>query len=47
MGEQKLFFEDVSEGDAGPEVRHELTRTDLVRSVFLHGAAAALGEPAP
>jgi len=30
MGEQKLFFEDVSEGDAGPEVRHELTRTDLV-----------------
>lgn len=30
MGEQKLFFEDVNEGDAGPEVRHELTRTDLV-----------------
>ena len=30
MGEQKLFFEDVSEGDSGPEVRHELTRTDLV-----------------
>jgi acyl dehydratase len=30
MGEQKLFFEDVSEGDTGPEVRHELTRTDLV-----------------
>ena len=30
MGEQKLFFEDVSEGDAGHEVRHELTRTDLV-----------------
>ena len=31
MGEQKLFFEDVSEGDAGPEIRHELTRTDLVQ----------------
>jgi acyl dehydratase len=30
MGEQKLFFEDVNEGDTGPEVRHELTRTDLV-----------------
>ena len=30
MGEQKLFFEDVGEGDAGPEIRHELTRTDLV-----------------
>jgi acyl dehydratase len=30
MGEQKLFFEDVSEGDTGPEVRQELTRTDLV-----------------
>src|SRR5438128_11970937 len=31
MGEQKLFFEDVGEGDAGPEIRHELTRTDLVQ----------------
>ena len=30
MGEQKLFFEDVSEGDEGPSVTHELTRTDLV-----------------
>ncbi|MCU1458464.1 MAG: MaoC domain protein dehydratase [Actinomycetia bacterium] len=31
MAEQKLFFEDVSEGDLAPEVAHELTRTDLVR----------------
>jgi acyl dehydratase len=30
MAEQKLFFEDVSEGDEGPGVTHELTRTDLV-----------------
>ena len=30
MAEEKLFFEDVNEGDAAPEVRHELTRTDLV-----------------
>ena len=30
MGEQKLFFDDVSEGDAAPEFRHELGRTDLV-----------------
>src|SRR5436309_2751543 len=30
MGEQKLFFEDVNEGDEGPVVSHELTRTDLV-----------------
>lgn len=30
MAEQKLFFEDVSEGDEAPPVRHELTRTDLV-----------------
>ncbi len=27
----QLRFEDVSEGDNAPEVRHELTRTDLVR----------------
>jgi acyl dehydratase len=26
-----IFFEDVQEGDAAPEVRHTLTRTDLVR----------------
>jgi acyl dehydratase len=25
------YFEDVEEGDAAPEVRHRLTRTDLVR----------------
>jgi acyl dehydratase len=30
MGEQKLFFEDVNEGDQAPAVSHELTRTDLV-----------------
>ena len=30
MSEQKLFFDEVSEGDAAPEVAHELTRTDLV-----------------
>src|SRR6059058_4429214 len=31
MAEQKLFFEDVSEGDEAPVVTHELTRTDLVQ----------------
>ncbi|MBV8982161.1 MAG: MaoC family dehydratase N-terminal domain-containing protein, partial [Acidimicrobiia bacterium] len=31
MAEQKLYFEDVSEGDEAPEVTHELTRTDLVQ----------------
>ena len=25
-----LYFDEVKEGDTGPEVRHELTRTDLV-----------------
>jgi len=30
MAEQKLFFEDVGEGDEAPIVSHELTRTDLV-----------------
>jgi acyl dehydratase len=30
VGEQKLFFDDVSEGDAAPEFQHELGRTDLV-----------------
>jgi acyl dehydratase len=30
MGEQKLFFDDVSQGDAAPEVSHDLGRTDLV-----------------
>jgi acyl dehydratase len=31
MGEQKLFFNDVNEGDEAPELSHELTRTDLVQ----------------
>jgi acyl dehydratase len=31
MGEQKLFFEDVSEGDEAPPRTHTLTRTDLVK----------------
>ena len=30
MAEQKVYFEDVTEGDEGPELTHELTRTDLV-----------------
>lgn len=30
MGEQKLFYDDVQEGDAAPEIGHVLTRTDLV-----------------
>ena len=30
MAEQKLFFEDVNEGDEAPAISHELTRTDLV-----------------
>ncbi|MBV8951437.1 MAG: MaoC family dehydratase N-terminal domain-containing protein [Actinobacteria bacterium] len=30
MGEQKVFYEDVKEGDAAPEFSHTLTRTDLV-----------------
>ena len=29
-GENTVFFEDVAEGDAGPALSHELTRTDLV-----------------
>lgn len=31
MAEEKLYFEDVNEGDEAPVVSHELTRTDLVR----------------
>src|SRR5215831_17314211 len=31
VAEEKLFFDDVSEGDEAPVVSHELTRTDLVR----------------
>jgi acyl dehydratase len=30
MAEQKLYFDDVKEGDTAPELRHQLTRTDLV-----------------
>jgi acyl dehydratase len=30
MAEQKLFFDDIKEGDTGPEFSHELGRTDLV-----------------
>jgi acyl dehydratase len=30
MAEQKLFYDDIKEGDTAPEFRHELTRTDLV-----------------
>jgi acyl dehydratase len=31
MGEQKIFFEDVKEGDEAPSRTHTLTRTDLVK----------------
>jgi acyl dehydratase len=31
MAEQKVFFEDVSEGDEAPVFSHELTRTNLVQ----------------
>jgi acyl dehydratase len=30
MGEQRLFFDDVNQGDAAPEFTQELGRTDLV-----------------
>jgi len=30
MTEQKLFYEDIDQGDTAPELAHELTRTDLV-----------------
>jgi acyl dehydratase len=30
MGEEKLFFDDVSQGDVAPEVSQDLGRTDLV-----------------
>ncbi len=30
MGEQKLFFDDVDQGDSAPEFTQELGRTDLV-----------------
>jgi acyl dehydratase len=31
MGEQKLFFDDVTVGDEAPVLSHKLTRTDLVK----------------
>jgi acyl dehydratase len=31
MAEQKVFFEDVAEGDEAPVFSHTLTRTDLVQ----------------
>src|SRR5439155_19560760 len=30
VAEEKLFFDDVNEGDEAPVLSHELTRTDLV-----------------
>ena len=30
VAEEKLFFDDVNEGDEAPAVSHQLTRTDLV-----------------
>src|SRR4029078_4386216 len=30
VAEEKLFFDDVNEGDEAPVVSHQLTRTDLV-----------------
>jgi acyl dehydratase len=30
MAEEKLYFDDIKEGDTGPEFTQELTRTDLV-----------------
>jgi acyl dehydratase len=31
VAEEKLFFDDVTEGQEAPAVAHELTRTDLVK----------------
>src|SRR6204780_194231 len=31
MGEQKLFFDEVTVGDEAPVLSHKLTRTDLVK----------------
>ncbi len=55
MGEQKLFFEDVSVGDEAPVTSHKLTRTDLVKYAGASGdfnpmhhdevAAQAAGQP--
>ena len=55
MGEQKLFFEDVTVGDEAPVITHTLTRTDLVKYAGASGdfnpmhhdevAAKASGQP--
>jgi acyl dehydratase len=55
MGEQKLFFEDVTVGDEAPATTHTLTRTDLVKYAGASGdfnpmhhdevAAKAAGQP--
>jgi acyl dehydratase len=37
MGEAKLYFEDVHEGDEAPALTHTLERTDLVRYAGLSG----------
>ncbi len=37
VDERKPFFEDFSEGDVAPELRHELTRTDLVMYAVASG----------
>jgi acyl dehydratase len=55
MGEQKLFFEDVTVGDEAAAISHKLTRTDLVKYAGASGdfnpmhhdevAAKASGQP--
>jgi acyl dehydratase len=55
MGEQKLFFDEVSVGDEAPVLSHKLTRTDLVKYAGASGdfnpmhhdevAAQAAGQP--
>ena len=55
MGEQKLFFEEVTVGDEAPTLSHKLTRTDLVKYAGASGdfnpmhhdevAAQAAGQP--
>jgi acyl dehydratase len=55
MGEQKLFFEDVTVGDEAAATSHKLTRTDLVKYAGASGdfnpmhhdevAAQAAGQP--
>ncbi len=55
MGEQKMFYEDVTVGDEAPPTSHKLTRTDLVKYAGASGdfnpmhhdevAAQAAGQP--